>query len=250
MYGKKIIAVVAMFSVVTLSAAMFAAFEAHVVNVTAHIQNALAVDTEAIEFGTVFPQEYLEKDFEIGLSKSFMTAYAEEGRVQFVDYKIVSKPKCWNDDPKNPLYAPVDFATHECPTIDSVQYVVMEDLCKFLSKMPEEEIGYFNKPDVGVPSYYTSVNGYTSVSEDDECEVLNPPLVDDIITATGSLAACKGDEEDNWTIDLKVPPVRNYIGQDWPESCRNWVVETDGVDYGCDLWVEVTGIYNVNPVNP
>ena len=240
MYGKKIIAAGAMISVVTLSAAMFAAFEAHVVNVTAHIENALAVSPQEVEFGTVFPQEYLEKDFEIELSKSFMDAfYSDDQRVQFVNYKIVSKPKCWNNDSKNPLYAPVDFATHECPIIDGMQYVVMKDLCAFLSKMPEEETG-----DVGVPSYYTSVNGYASVSEDDKCEVLDPPDVDEIICATGKLAACQGDLEDIWTVDLKVPPVKDFVGQDWPESCRNWVVETDGVDYGCDLWVEVTGISN------
>ena len=240
MYGKKIIAAVAMVSVVTLSAAMFAAFEAHVVNVTAHIENALAVSPQEIKFGTVFPQEYLEKDFEIKLSDSFMEAYgSNDQRVQFVDYKIVSKPKCWNEDLENPLYAPVDFATHEC----SEGFVVMKDLCSFLSKMPaDSETG-----DVGVPSYYTSVNGYISVSEDDECKVLNPPDVDDIDWAMGKLAACGNDLEDNWIVDLKVPPVEGFVGQDWPESCRNWVVETDGVDYGCDLWVEVTGIYNVNP---
>ncbi|MEA1937132.1 MAG: hypothetical protein U9N04_03405 [Patescibacteria group bacterium] len=250
MYGKKIIMAVAMVSVVTLSASMFAAFEAHVVNVTAHIENALAVDTEAIEFGTVFPQEYLEKPLEIRLSDSFVEAFnSEEQRVQFVDYKIVSKPKCWNDDSENPEYAPVDFATHECPTIDGVQYVVMKDLCKFLSKMPAEETGGYNKADVGVPSYYTSVNGYTSVSEDDKCEIVDPPYVDDIDWATGSLAACQKDLVDNWTIDLKVPPFVNHIGQDWPESCKNWVLEEEEnkFDYGCDLWIEVTGIYNVNP---
>ncbi|GAI86270.1 unnamed protein product, partial [marine sediment metagenome] len=31
-------------------------------------------------------------------------------------------------------------------------------------------------------------------------------------------------------------------GQDWPETCANWTIPTDGVDYGCDLWVEVTGL--------
>ena len=35
---------------------MFAAFEAHVINVTAKIENALGVVTDAIDFGTVFPQ--------------------------------------------------------------------------------------------------------------------------------------------------------------------------------------------------
>ena len=235
MYGKKIVAAVAMISVVTLSASMFAAFEAHVVNVTAHIENALAVDPQEIKFGTVFPQEYLEKYFEIGLSESFMAAFnSNDQRVQFVDYKIVSKPKCKIVKPCDdcPTYAAIDFSTHECPA----GYEIMNDLCSFLSKMPADpETG-----DVGIPSYYDGTAN--------ECSVFESVIVDNIDTsigiATGKLAACgnPSDMEDIWTIDLKVPPVRNYVGQDWPESCREWVVEEDGLDYGCDLWVEVTGI--------
>ena len=34
---------------------MFAAFEAHVINVTASIENALYVPLKEIKFGTVFP---------------------------------------------------------------------------------------------------------------------------------------------------------------------------------------------------
>ena len=68
---------------------LFAAFEAHVINVTAHIENALSVSPEAIDFGTVFPQEVLEKNFTIALSESFL----EEDRVDDVHYKLVQKPK-------------------------------------------------------------------------------------------------------------------------------------------------------------
>ena len=235
MFGKKIVAVVAMVFAIAISASFFAAYEAHVVNVTAHIENALAVDPQEIEFGVVFPQEYLEKEFEIKLSDSFMSAFdSEDQRVQFVDYKIVSKPKCKIVKPCSdcPTYAAIDFSTHECPE----GYEVMNDLCSFLSKMPSEsETG-----DVGVPSYYDETTN--------ECSVFERNIVDNIDTsidwATGELAACGGDIIDNWTVDLKVPPVEGYVGQDWPVSCRDWVVEEDGLDYGCDLWVEVTGIYN------
>ena len=57
------------------------AFEAHVINVTAHIENALGVSTNGIAFGTVFPQEYVESPFTISLSDSFMAA----GRVDDVE---------------------------------------------------------------------------------------------------------------------------------------------------------------------
>src|SRR3989344_2381126 len=69
---------------------LFAAFEAHVVNVTARIENALAVSTAAIDFGTVFPQEKLGKSLLVELSQSFI----DEGRVDDVNYFIRQKPKC------------------------------------------------------------------------------------------------------------------------------------------------------------
>src|SRR3989338_5397950 len=69
---------------------LFAAFEAHVINVTARIENALQVSTELITFGTVFPQEELDQQFEVELSDSFMT----ERRVDDVQYFIRQKPKC------------------------------------------------------------------------------------------------------------------------------------------------------------
>jgi len=46
--------------------AAMSAYEAHVINVTAHIENALSVTPEEMIFGTVFPQEYLERDFHTG----------------------------------------------------------------------------------------------------------------------------------------------------------------------------------------
>jgi hypothetical protein len=72
---------------------MFAAFEAHVINVTAHIENALSVHPKEIAFGTVFPQEYTTRDFNISLSESFMGA----DRVDDVQYVIKQKPKFLKD---------------------------------------------------------------------------------------------------------------------------------------------------------
>src|SRR3989344_1024246 len=69
---------------------MFAAFEAHVINVTAKIENALSVPVDPITFGTVFPQEELEKFLRIALSQSFQ----DEERVDDVEYIIRQKPKC------------------------------------------------------------------------------------------------------------------------------------------------------------
>src|SRR3990167_2350440 len=75
------------------------AFEAHVINVTAKIENALAVNTDPINFGTVFPQEQLDRQFTVDLSRSFL----EEDRVDDVEYIIRQKPKCGctNEDGTN-----------------------------------------------------------------------------------------------------------------------------------------------------
>jgi len=198
--------------------AVFSAFEAHVINVTAHIENALNVSTNEIVFGTVFPQEYVEKPFTVSLSSSFL---AEE-RVDDVSYIIKQKPKCKAVEPGvDPLYKPVDYATHLCPE----GYSEMLSLCPFLSKTdgdPEDS------NDAGVPSYF---NG--------KLLTCTAPLPD---YATGRLSKIEQDTSDSWIVDLKVPPVAGYVGQDWPPSCENWVVAEDSQDYGCDLWVEVTGI--------
>jgi len=58
--------------VVIVSVIGVAAFEAHVVNVTAKIENALSVPIKEIKFGTVFPQEKLDQSFDVTLSGSFL----------------------------------------------------------------------------------------------------------------------------------------------------------------------------------
>lgn len=387
------------------------AFEAHVINVTAHIENALGVDTYGIDFGTVFPQEYVEMPFTISLSDSFM----EQNRADSVEYKIVQKDKAWtlnfdgvvdehnrsllcvdpdtddlsarcvisgnvltittdsNDvedlfgtgeefgdvtaprmvipmggnftietkvtaNPQNYFQAggilvygsdgnvvrlelttwtngignnsiymesqenqvkvgkrytvnnivgdtvylkltrtgntfagyykenagdswqdiPVqegktDFdneqvgnhpkvglsAVNADPDIHDAfpaifDYVTFNgdylSLCRFLSKTKViEEDG---ENDIGEPSYY--VEGGELGTQDDHCDF---PATQ----AIGYLSK-SGDDSDTWNVDLKVPPVSGYVGQDWPESCLPWVVEEDEMDYGCDLWIEVTGI--------
>jgi hypothetical protein len=98
----------------------------------------------------------------------------------------------------------------------------MLDLCAYLSKIPPT-----GENDIGEPSYYDP--------RTDSC-----PLDRVSIDPSGVLSKKAGDIEDTWAVDLKVPPVQGYVGQDWPEGCPT-VAENDQ-DYGCDLWIEVTNI--------
>lgn len=71
---KKVLLTLAGIGAVVASAAMFAAFEAHVINVTAKIENALYVPVDDINFGQVFPQEEKDFAFTMSLSESFIEA--------------------------------------------------------------------------------------------------------------------------------------------------------------------------------
>lgn len=307
---KILLGLVAMVAVVGGVAAM-SAYEAHVINVTAHIENALYVHPDEIAFGTVFPQEYVDSQFTVELSSSFLA----EDRVNDVAYVIKQKPKCECIVPDPGLedciygpYAPVDYATHECPNAD---YEEMENLCPFLSKM-DADLGDGN--DTSHPSYYVedAAGDYCITPITVESSMLNfsstgwggwscpagtkviggttdcieslaisqpakpgvgtypnyphytytPPEEGWVVQNGGTPQSCKiyvdciasayaddasgvltkngGDPIDLWIVDLKVPPVDGFVGQDWPAGCPT--VPTNDVDYGCDLWIEVTNI--------
>ena len=212
--SKKILLSLLALVVVAGGMAALSAYEAHVINVTAHIENALSVDAYEIDFGTVFPQEYVEKYFTISLSDSFL----KEDRVDDVDYIIAQKPKC-------KIWSVQD------PTVCKVYY---ENLCSFLSKLnieEDEDEGDFENDD-DADSYYQE-GGVGVCSPPDKPCCIGPD------EASGRLAKSEFDTEDSWTIDLKVPPIKGTVGQDWPEDCP--IIDFEA-DYGCDLWVEVTGI--------
>jgi len=316
--NKKIILGLLAVVVVAGGVAGMSAYEAHVINVTAHIENALYVHPEAIVFGTVFPQEYLERDFTVELSTSFQG----QDRVDYVDYVIKQKPKCKCDiaqptgeECPDGTYAPVGYDTHECPT----GYSEMENLCQFLSKVDADQgddndishPSYYNDPTPGEPNsgdescaqpvryentlsfnptgwagwscplneyavgagvlvgdanvylwqpgattpggivypntgtsyvYGPGETGMIIQNDGDENESITyyvdcMTIVDD---ASGILSILDDDVVDLWKVDLKVPPVDGFVGQDWPAGCPT--VPTNDIDYGCDLWIEVTGI--------
>lgn len=246
---RKLILVVSSLILSVGGASMFAAFEAHIVNVTAKIENALAFSFEgqnirdgAIDFGTVFPQEYFNVDkVKVALSDSFLG----QDRVSAVNYKIEQKPKCV-DETGHVMPVKVIGYTGEnnqpiltCP--DGHQ--IMPLLCPYISKKEITQDGQQDN-DVSVPSFHKVImeqvqNGFT---------VFNEPL------AKGQLI--KGtDEQDTWEIDLAVPCFKEKCSQDWPGFVQSHNPEANSSEYeldneleserfGCDLWFEVTDIFS------
>ena len=156
---------------------------------------------------------------------------AFQGDERQIDYKFVQKPKCICVDSaycKIGEYAPVGYATDECPQ----GYEEMPSLCEYLSKTPiDGDLEPYD--DHGVPAFH------------------NPE--DPSSIATGTINK-KKDLQDEWIIDLATPCYKGYCGQDYDEFVHRYNPLADSHDYeaigdpagttfGCDLWVEVTNIY-------
>jgi len=238
---KKIFAGLVGLATAVVALPMFAAFEAHVVNVTAKIENALFVHPQSIQYGTVFPQEHLDSDFFLTFSQSF----SEDGqaRVGKVDYVIKQKPK-----PKQPFLNEVgveaarDFCHLNQPANaadpnDPYYAKCYPSLCPYLSKHPDgvPSTGPNANNDVGVPAFH-----------DPETESAHGTIV--------KFPVVGRDSGDTWTIDLAVPCFEGQCAQDWASFVRGLNPNADPNAYtlppalehqvfGCDLWVEVTKIY-------
>ena len=251
---KKLLVFSGAIAALLVSVVGFSAFEAHVVNVTATIENALTVPTESITFGTVFPQEHLNKPLSISLSQSFI----DEGRVDDVNYFIRQKPKCGVttldgkiliegstqtghiivdasaeggyriDCGESPV--PYDTATHK--------YGVLPMLCPYISKHPDDTPFTNDQSQNSFHQPFTIINGGINWND-----------------TNGHLAKSQNDLVDNWTIDLAVPCFGGYCAQDWNDFVKkvsgdpqinpaDYVQPKDNEHkvFGCDLWVEVGGI--------
>lgn len=246
---KKIIVGFSALGIALVSASLFAAFEAHVVNVTARIENALSVPLESIKFGTVFPQEHLDKSLSVALSGSFR----EEDRVDDVDYIIRQKPKCaitsnngQTIDEANTATGHVVAGQGSNYTIDcgrpprelaqGESWGVLPSLCEYISKEAD-----------GTPG-----NDATLVSFHHPFTVSSGTV--SWLDTRGRLAKSEQDFDDTWTIDLAVPCFGGHCAQDWADFVNGinpnagdpnqWTqpITNEHKVFGCDLWVEVTGV--------
>ncbi|MBI2097792.1 MAG: hypothetical protein HYT46_02595 [Candidatus Vogelbacteria bacterium] len=226
---------------------MFAAFEAHVINVTAQIENALSVTTNALDFGTVFPQEHLDKTVDVALSQSFI----DEPRVDDVSYFIRQKPKCAITSNNGESFDSENTATGhvivdeqgnisigcgEPPRtlVTGESWGSLPSLCEYISKEGDDE------NDDTTPSFHQP---WTI----DDGEI-------DWLDTFGYLTKDGNDISDTWTIDLAVPCFGGYCAQDWADFVNDinpdagdpnqytQPIENEHKIFGCDLWVEVDGV--------
>lgn len=276
---KKVLLSLGALAVALAVVPMFAAFEAHVINVTATIENALEVPVRPIQFGTVFPQEYLKQNLPVALSRSFMA----ENRVDDVEYIIRQKPKCaWSWQDAAGVWHIDENSTQTGHVMPGNNLATPEEEAYWI------DCGKPQQPQ-GVPTTATwgmlpMLCPYISKHEvtDDLTDPKSPGLDNDsglssfhhpfMVDATGvhwtdtkgRLSKMAADIADNWIIDLAVPCFGGYCAQDWLDFVRkmsgtNMTLEeamsytqpiaNEHKVFGCDLWVEVTGVSR-NPVSP
>ncbi len=99
---KKVILITSALLMVVSGVAAVSAYESHLINVTAHVENALAVDTAAIDFGTMFPEEFLVQHRDINLSTSAIAEKPvdpEDPQPGDLDYVEVQAYAEWKLDP-------------------------------------------------------------------------------------------------------------------------------------------------------
>lgn len=219
---------------------LFAAFEAHVVNVTATIENAMSVPAEVngLAFGTVFPEEWLHQPITLGMSTSFIA----EPKVSGLTYMIRQKPKCGVPIAgTNPVqYSQYVQVTEDaqgiyhCPEVNvgqtgepqSVQSVALPMLCPFLSK--HSEVTASGYEDGAIDAFHGPLTNWT--------------LADTIATEVRGSITKTTDETDTWDIDLKVPCFKGQCAQDNFVPAAYQLTGGEHELFGCDLWVETTGI--------
>ena len=219
---------------------LFAAFEAHVINVTAKIENALKVSAYEIAFGTVFPQEALDKTFDVQLSDSFVET--GQNRADNVRYVIRQKPKCVTSSGSHPQVTEDAQGNFECPDGSTM----MPLLCPYLSKHEQtldgqdNETGSGENDSAGLNAFHGLPGPWT-------------PSTTVTYQVAGKLIKSLGDLSDTWNIDLKVPCFEDKCAQDWdefvlgqnpqanPDAYRADLDDEHEV-FGCDLWLEVTEV--------
>jgi len=104
---RKLLLVLGALVIVFSGVAMVSAYEAHTINVKAKVENALTVPTDDIDFGTVFPEEWLIKHIKVRHSDSFCEE--EQTHVDAINYQVWVVRKLVPQDPRPDLYPdPVD----------------------------------------------------------------------------------------------------------------------------------------------
>ncbi|RJR31302.1 hypothetical protein C4569_02565 [Candidatus Parcubacteria bacterium] len=199
---------------------MFAAFESHVINVTAKIESALVVSPKEVDFGAIFPQETFYEDYKVELSSAFMS----ESRVNSVSYVIRQTPK-----PKDPA-----------KTIGGMS---SQEWCRQNHPADDGNPGdpYYENCYPVLCTYLSKIKNPADIDCNDR-QLRVPHDIDDV--ALGYLTKSGSDIRDLWQLELTVPCFEGSCEIDFDPHLYGDPLDPRMLDrvFGCDLLIEVTGI--------
>jgi hypothetical protein len=237
---RKVILTFAALLMVASGVAAVSAYEAHTINVKAHVENALYVDTAEIDFGTSFPEEIRIAEANITLSESANASLGDgqvSGNLSSVTYKVFAEYKTLvaGDPPEfykwmGPwLWVGDENATDPLPETDN------------LTGIGWVRVGA--QPDTGFD--YATENGVVWPS----------PMAKEILGFEATLDAT--NRADMLRVMLLTPAFHNDYNQYTDELVKpDWWLELiegglwprlsgdgqEGVDLGVDLKIQVTNI--------
>lgn len=227
---RKLLLAIATVALVVGGVVGLSAYEAYVINVTAHIENALRVHPIGpFDYNTVFPQEYFSgAGFNVGTSDSFSAP--TQKRVQNIEYVIKQKPK-----PKPAYISQVGFdeASRWCRENNPADINNPNDpyyancypnMCPYISKTPQNQ----EPGDVGVSSFHDPLTQWAVGKLYKQITPTDPKPM---------------DVDDFWILDLSVPCFKGQCAQDWTHPGWELPAGLESQTFGCDLWIEVTSIY-------
>jgi hypothetical protein len=189
-----------------------AAYEGHVVDVKAHVENAIAVNTNDFDFGTAFPQQLREGDIYVGVTESFT---AQNLVYSTVTYKLYWEPKPAEGEICNPV------------VIDNADYY--QNIYPYVALK-------IDGTDQAAP--FTTVFGLQAgsgdlSSPDDECDTIHFKFLAPVFEGFVYPSTDPGDISG-------VISANNYCLE--PETiCGTYAVMVPHIDLGNNLIIQVTG---------
>lgn len=239
---KKIVFILAAATMVASGVAAVSAYEAHLINVTAHVENALTIPvgetgTLDIDFGTMFPEEWRKIHRDIALSASALEE-VEAGNLISVTYEVWAE---WKPVPQT------DPATVVLPVVldaaGNPYYAWLGEVLYIGINMVQEPLNVSNMHLVG-PAL-TVVGG------------AQPVLLDYTAVGSGTLSSTLTNNiPDLLGVGIDAPVFAGFYNAltdvdpkqsglsvpTWiiPQSDPRWI--PSGVDLGLDLKIQVIGI--------
>jgi hypothetical protein len=220
---RKAIFIVAALVLVLSGVAAVSAYEAHVINVRAHVENAMSVNRYNVDFGTVFPEEWVIEEFIVSTSNSFCAD--DQLRVTYIEYEIWVE---WKPNPAGGYY----------PWLGDCLYIGIDAVNKWPSTV------------VGNPGDLVPVGPVLPPGPPGAIKVLAAPLplhklapynLNDIITIGLDTPVFEG------YYNKYTDPIPKPSGLDAPTVI---ILKTDtdryfpeGVTLGVDIKIQITDIY-------